>query len=277
MRRKSNYINLLIVLAVLLGIAGGLYYNEYTEKESNNISALLDLGENNDYINNKVTYFQENYGVNVNVYTNPNYLNSNYQMGAVYSEKNIMYALSDLEEYFISFNKDFFSRFYEYGMNGLNIYFADGITGLTNGFDKTKVVGLYFKKDKKYNIIIDINASSSVKDIISHETMHLIEDYLNIKEYNFSNWNKLNPSGFSYKNTYYIKTRYDDTLKDNSNSKNVYFIDNYARSNASEDRARVFEAIIKGEEYRNYPYLNAKVRFLKGLILDNFPELNSYF
>ncbi len=277
MRKKNNYSTLLLVLAVLLGIAIGICFNEYNNSESSNISALLDLGENNDYINNLVTHFQDDYGVNVNVYTNPNYLNSNYQMGVVYNEEDIMYALSDLEEYFIYFNKEFFARFYEYGMDGLNIYFADGIRGLNNGFDKTEVVGLYFKKDKKYNIIIDINATSSVKEIASHETMHLMEDYLSIQEYDFSSWNKLNPSGFSYNNTYYVNTRFSDTLTNNPNYKNIYFIDNYARSTASEDRARVFEAIIKGEEYRSYPYLNAKVRFIKELISNKFPELDSYF
>ena len=56
-------------------------------------------------------------------------------------------------------------------------------------------------------------------------------------------------------------------------------MDNYARSNELEDRARMFEFICQGEEFSEYPHLHAKVSYIKQIVLANFPELynSSYF
>ena len=109
--------------------------------------------------------------------------------------------------------------------------------------------------------------------------MHAIEYYLNNNKIYFSEWNSYNPINFMYSGVYYTNRVFNDTLDSYKFNEDVYFVDNYARSNVLEDRARTFETICRGEDYSKYPNLNAKIDYLKNVILSNFPELyfSSYF
>ena len=134
-------------------------------------------------------------------------------------------------------------------------------------------------KNNKYNLVLRINSGEEMLNIAYHETFHAIEDYLRKCGITFSGWNKLNPEGFSYSNVYYTNQEFTDTLGNNKYYNNIYFVDNYARSNEIEDRARTFEYICHGEDFSAYNHLSAKVRYIKKILLSYFPELysSSYF
>ena len=246
-----------------------LYIYNISDIEHTNETSSSDISD-------KIDFYQEYYGVTINLEDNPNNLSNDYQIVKATNNNDITEALDELEYYFLVFNQEFFSRFSTHGMDGLNIYFASSISSGNHGSsDSAEIVGLYLNKDNKYNIVICINSNEDILNIIFHETFHAIEAYLRAFNVTFSRWNSLNPSGFTYTNVYYTNMTFSDVYGYNNNANEIYFVDNYARSSEMEDRARTFEQVGLGTNLTNYPHLNAKVNYLKQVLLTNFPELKT--
>lgn len=246
-----------------------LYIYNISDIEHTNETSSSDISD-------KIDFYQEYYGVTINLEDNPNNLSNDYQIVKATNNNDITEALDELEYYFLVFNQEFFSRFSTHGMAGLNIYFASSISSGNHGSsESTEIVGLYLNKDNKYNIVICINSNEDILNIIFHETFHAIEAYLRAFNVTFSRWNSLNPSGFTYTNVYYTNMTFSDVYGYNNNANEIYFVDNYARSSEMEDRARTFEQVGLGTNLTNYPHLNAKVNYLKQVLLTNFPELKT--
>ncbi len=243
---------------------------------------ILDIESNvnkdnlyeNDYISNKVTEIKENYGINVNLKESTNIMHKDYNITEVNNYNDIIDGLSYLEDYLLIFNKDFFKRFYEYDMKGLNIYFAYDINGGSFQSKQTDVVGLSFVKNNEYVIIIKLNSKDNLLNILAHETMHIIDIYLELKGFTYDDWSYLNPEYFTYQNIYYPNVLYKDTLTNGKYNDEIYFVDNYSRTNEKEDRARLFESICTCQNYEEYPYLNEKMFYLKKVLVTNFPEIS---
>ena len=253
-----------------------LYVYDIREIEFTNEASTYET----ELITSKIAYYQDVYNVNINLEDDPNNLSSNYTITETSNYNDIITALEDLERYFLVFNADFFSRFFGYGMNGLEIYLADNITSTSKSeFGNADVVGLYIKKNNKYNIVLKVNSGENINTIAYHETFHVIEDYLASFNITFASWSNLNSPNFTYSNVYYTNQVFSDTLNNNKYNDGIYFVDNYARSNELEDRARMFEFICQGEDFSDYPHLYAKVSYIKQIVLANFPELynSSYF
>ena len=252
-----------------------LYVYDIREIEFTNEASTYET----ELITSKIAYYQDVYNVNINLEDDPNNLSSNYTITETSNYNDIIAALEDLERYFLVFNADFFSRFFGYGMNGLEIYLADNITSTSKSeFGNADVVGLYIKKNNKYNIVLKVNSGENINTIAYHETFHVIEDYLASFNITFASWSNLNPANFTYSNVYYTNQVFSDTLNNKYND-GIYFVDNYARSNELEDRARMFEFICQGEDFSEYPHLHAKISYIKQIVLASFPELynSSYF
>lgn len=224
-------------------------------------------------INAKISDLFTNYSVTVSL-SNPNNLSTSYNMKAVSNYNDIAFAIEQLEDFCSLFNKDFFKRFYEYTMDGIDIYFASEIEGTDETFEDSEVIGVAFKKDEHYYIVLQLTSDSDIKNVLAHEIMHIIDYYLELKGYSY-NWNSLNYSGFSYTNVYYPNKVYRDVLGSSASSDNIYFIDNYARCNEREDRARIMEYIIGNKSLDNYTHLKKKEDYLKSALLSNFPELKN--
>ena len=253
-----------------------LYVYDIREIEFTNEASTYET----ELITSKIAYYQDVYNVNINLEDDPNNLSSNYTITETSNYNDIIAALEDLERYFLVFNADFFSRFFGYGMNGLEIYLADNITSTSKSeFGNADVVGLYIKKNNKYNIVLKVNSGENINTIAYHETFHVIEDYLASFNITFASWSNLNSPNFTYSNVYYTNQVFSDTLNNNKYNDGIYFVDNYARSNELEDRARMFEFICQGEDFSEYPHLHAKVSYIKQIVLASFPELynSSYF
>lgn len=246
-----------------------LYIYNISDIEHTNETSSSDISD-------KIDFYQEYYGVTINLEDNPNNLSNDYQIVKATNNNDITEALDELEYYFLVFNQEFFSRFSTHGMDGLNIYFASSISSGNHGSSESaEIVGLYLNKDNKYNIVICINSNEDILNIIFHETFHAIEAYLRAFNVTFSRWNSLNLSGFTYTNVYYTNMTFSDVYGYNNNANEIYFVDNYARSSEMEDRARTFEQVGLGTNLTNYPHLNAKVNYLKQVLLTNFPELKT--
>lgn len=276
--KVSNDVNKLTVINNYLYIFTDdtLYIYDIREIEFDDASSTYE----SELITSKINYYKNEYNVNINIYDDPSNLSSNYSITKTTNYNDIIDALEDLERYFLVFNEEFFANFTGYGMSGLEIYLADDIKATsTSEITNASVVGLFVKKNSKYNIVLKVNAEENINTIAFHETFHAIEDYLASFNITFANWDNLNPDGFTYSNIYYTNQTFTDTLGFNKYANSIYFVDNYARSNVMEDRARMFEYICQGEDFSEYPHLNAKVNYIKRILLANFLSLynSSYF
>lgn len=276
--KVSNDVNKLTVINNYLYIFTDdtLYIYDIREIEFDDASSTYE----SELITSKINYYKNEYNVNINIYDDPSNLSSNYSITKTTNYNDIIDALEDLERYFLVFNEEFFANFTGYGMSGLEIYLADYIKATsTSEITNASVVGLFVKKNSKYNIVLKVNAEENINTIAFHETFHAIEDYLASFNITFANWDNLNPDGFTYSNIYYTNQTFTDTLGFNKYANSIYFVDNYARSNVMEDRARMFEYICQGEDFSEYPHLNAKVNYIKRILLANFLSLynSSYF
>lgn len=222
-------------------------------------------------INNKIKYLKNNYNVTIS-FDVDNGLHSDYEISKLTNYNDIVNALSYVEDYFLMFNKEFFSRFYEMDMNGLKIYLASDIKGSKDGYNLTDVVGLSYQKNNTY--IIVVKANNSILKVLAHETMHTIDNYLILNGYTYDAWSSLNNYGFSYSHKYYINETYNDTLSNYEDNNDVYFVDAYGRSSEKEDRARIFEQICLGKDLSEYPNLYNKEKYLKNEITNYFPEIS---
>lgn len=222
-------------------------------------------------INNKIKYLKNNYNVTISFDVDSG-LHGDYEISKITNYNDIVNALSYVEDYFLMFNKEFFTRFYEMNMNGLNIFLASDIKGSKDGYNLTDVVGLSYQKNNTY--IIVVKANNSLLKTLAHETMHTIDNYLILNGYTYDTWNSLNNYGFTYSHKYYINETFTDTLSNYENNEDVYFVDAYGRSSEKEDRARIFEQICLGKDLSEYPNLYNKEKYLKNEIVTYFPEIS---
>lgn len=222
-------------------------------------------------INNKIKYLENNYNVTISFDVDSG-LHGDYEISKITNYNDIVNALSYVEDYFLMFNKEFFTRFYEMNMNGLKIFLASDIKGSKDGYNLTDVVGLSYQKNNTY--IIVVKANNSLLKTLAHETMHTIDNYLILNGYTYDTWNSLNNYGFTYSHKYYINETFTDTLSNYENNEDVYFVDAYGRSSEKEDRARIFEQICLGKDLSEYPNLYNKEKYLKNEIVTYFPEIS---
>lgn len=222
-------------------------------------------------INNKIKYLKNNYNVTISFDVDSG-LHGDYEISKITNYNDIVNALSYVEDYFLMFNKEFFTRFYEMNMNGLKIFLASDIKGSKDGYNLTDVVGLSYQKNNTY--IIVVKANNSLLKTLAHETMHTIDNYLILNGYTYDTWKSLNNYGFTYSHKYYINETFTDTLSNYENNEDVYFVDAYGRSSEKEDRARIFEQICLGKDLSEYPNLYNKEKYLKNEIVMYFPEIS---
>ena len=278
MERKVHLISYIVVsITVILCYAIYIGFDSNTFNEPVSTVARISyedvISEDAKLIQDQVNYYQDYYNVTINLVDDINLTDSSYDIDIVNNNYTITTALDYLGDYFKVFNKEFFNRFYENNMNGLNIYLATHIDNGSNYGENTDIVGLFFKQDNKYIIVIDVTNNESLAKIAYHETMHAIEEYLRLNNVYFRDWDSLNPYGFNYSGSYSTGT-YNDVLGNNTNRNNIYFLDNYARSSAVEDRARMFEFICLGNDFSRFPRLYEKANYLKKIIFKYFPELS---
>ncbi len=91
--------------------------------------------------------------------------------------------------------------------------------------------------DSSYtDAVISISADYAFEDSFYHESYHYIERYLLKKGANYNSWDSLNPSNFAGWGTIDGSLSYSNTFLPTSP-----FVNNYAQTEAVEDRASTFE------------------------------------
>ena len=104
---------------------------------------------------------------------------------------------------------------------------------LVDHFSNTSITGI---TDSSYSFAnISIASMYPFEESFFHESYHYIERYLFKRKAKFSSWESLNPADFEY------GVVRNDWSYNNTFSQDAYFVNNYAQTAATEDRASTFE------------------------------------
>lgn len=236
-------------------------FNEYYEninKEINNLKSTLE----NDY--------------NFKIHLKEDLLEfPDFSAEEMLDNDTILNAIKKMAPIINKYNKEFFSRFYHDELSGLNIYLTGKLTPSDFDTQLANPAAYSLIHNNEYMIVLDIT-QLNIEELLCHELLHNLENNINNREM-FKDWNTLNPEDFYYNYSYidYANNKYTmyEKIKED-----VYFIDSYARTFPTEDRARVFEGICSCEsnsKVLEYPNLLNKSLYLKNEILKYYPELEN--
>ena len=158
------------------------------------------------------------------------------------SDVNTMkYSLEQLNECLSLYPKDFFKEFGDEDLK-LKVYLiqrysTENVTGITE---------LYAN-----NVTISIALDYSFAESFHHEVYHYIEHYIERMNGEFGIWNTYNPNGFIYGESPNSKWSFNQTLQPDA-----FFVNNYAQSDADEDRASTFEYMTANTKALCYDSVN---------------------
>ena len=147
-------------------------------------------------------------------------------------------ALEDLNNVLSLYPKGFFQEIksagYPLTFYIIKCYSTKNVTGVTDSSSK--------------NIVISIATDYDFIDTFHHEIYHYIEKYMIEEGATFTSWNSLNPYGFKYGNIDYSYA-YARTFSDDS-----FFVNGYSMTDQYEDRASIFEYMMKDSKASCFNY-----------------------
>lgn len=222
-------------------------------------------------VDKSVLDLEKKYHVDIVYKDDVNIKNSTFETSKMNNNYVVLNALNQIEKTLNKFNLEFYDRFYEDKHKGLIIYLSGKLTPNDKVDTTPNPAGYTLQENNESEIVIDID-QSSLDVTLCHELMHAIEFKMNNT---FIKWTDYNPLGYMYSGNYrdYIDSKYTITEEDINN---VYFVDEYAKTNGMEDRARVFENICGvdiNSTMLKYPHLKEKANYLKEKVLEEFPSL----
>ena len=111
---------------------------------------------------------------------------------------------------------------------------------LLKRYSQANVTGITDSTTK--NVVISLATDYSFTESLHHELYHYVEKYMYTRGANYTTWNTLNPSGFSYGNV-------NDSLSyTTGNNAYASFVNSYAQTDEYEDRASTFEYMMAPSE-----------------------------
>jgi len=185
----------------------------------------------------------------------------------------IYYSVKQIYKYIKRFGKDFFKEF-RYGTSQGIYVLLTGITEVTNDGAAIDAGGVAYRMNDRFCIILNIN-NDNISRNFCHELMHSMEQNSD-SETLFPEWKKYNPKGFKYADSY-AKAADAKYSLDGPDGMDIYFFDVYSKTNAMEDRARIFENILGVEKdecrVNDLPMIKAKAVYIKERLYKLYPSL----
>jgi hypothetical protein len=197
----------------------------------------------------------------------------------IYEVRLIEQTLKELESVLAQYPSDFFDQIGKHGKDTLVIYL---VGELTNQGENTisNAAALYNGYSEEQYVAIDCTQYQGLKQTLYHEFSHAIDDFLleNGDSYNYDqDWDILNPEGFQYEYSYAEDNEISyDYCYWNDEPEDIYFIDTYAKTYQTEDRARLMEYALKDgiATYQEYPHLMEKLEVMYDEIYTTFDTTN---
>lgn len=232
--------------------------NEYLDSTGTKIEYPFYTSEETVYLDSNTEYaesIEDEYGIEIYYGDSADIEFVDYTVEMVYDEDDIYKGLKALEKTLAMFPDGFFREFSESGyIRGINFYLSGEFTPFGENSVSDAVAFTY--TDSGFAIVVaNIYEDEYLVDNYCHELCHVIDTRL--AEEGFLDediWSSFNPEGFEYNNSYLDEdgndftenasdeyTPWDDDFVDTWNSDYIYFMDTYAKTYPTEDRARIFE------------------------------------
>ncbi len=228
-------------------------------------------------ISTKINELEKNYLININIKEDAIIEFPDFSAEVLINNEQILESLTKIETILSKYDLTFFQSFYDKDYAGLNLYLTGPLTPSDYDTQVSNPAAYSLIFNNEYMIVIDLT-ESNIEELLCHELLHNLENNLNNQGiYLFNDWDTFNPKNFTYNYSYTEEASYDYTLYENDIN-NVYFIDYYSHTYATEDRARVFENICACENsslVNDYPHLYAKALYLKEEIIKYYPSLEN--
>lgn len=244
-----------------------------------------ELSEELKPLRGKADQLEEEYGVEIYIGEECSNILGGYTVAPLTEYYRVEDSLKMLEEEMEKYPDNFFEQFEYSWVEGLEIYLAGTLKGI-DGDVLDYAGGFKTVYDSKIVLVMDCN-DFGVESIFHHELCHAIEEKIVDASYSQENplfnedvWNSLNPFDDMYTYTYgeygyskYQEYTYEQGLYD-GDVQFTYFVDGYAMTYPTEDRARLFESIMTDELYQidflESPYLMEKINYYAECIREVF-------
>ena len=193
------------------------------------------------------------------------------------------------------FPDGFFNDLLSDEVRGIDIYLCGAFTPINPqwGIDTASAFAVVY--NSRQIIAMNLDYIYSFEQTLAHEFMHTIERRIqqmvwdNQIESGVILWDAVLPEGYYYANSYRAPdgTEYDSSNRpeytpydaDSYNDiSNVYFVDGYSTTFASEDMARIFENLFAQSELPYFfesPHLMVKAEYLCAVIRECLPSVKA--
>ncbi len=219
----------------------------------------IDYGSNSDYAD----ALHEAYGVNVLIGADAVIEFPNYK-AEVMEEKSVVHrALSVIDKTLALYPDGFFGQFTDGSIRGINFYLVGAISPV-GGDSIDNPGGFACLTGGIQMIVLNVNDTYVMQQNICHELSHAIDKRIEnlgveaeVPYLDESIWASFNPDGFSYYYSYLNQegisyelagsdeyTSYSESYWEDNDVDSVYFVDIYAKTFPTEDRARLMEMIL---------------------------------
>ena len=181
-----------------------------------------------------------------------------YAFTPAYRVDKTQWALTDLESTLAAFPEGFLEALKQ-DWDDLTVCIVDSIRGTAESGSLDSAEGLQFQNGAHYYIALAPQDEDSLKHTLFHEFSHLIDTQVMNRSSAYDNWNDLNPQDFAYS----LDVNADMTpYKALLTGPDRAFVDDYAMTFPSEDRARIFECACTpgNREIFDSPIMQAKLR-----------------
>ena len=194
-----------------------------------------------------------------------------------FGEDEISFGLDMLEKVLACYPDNFMKQLLYGSQQEIEVHLVGTLTRYSteetqSGF--TSFDAFVEEQGGKTVLVADITRENVLEQTLYHEIAHLIDGKLafdaSLREdaiYSEEAWQKLNPKGFTYAESYHDipMELYDDKYDD-------YFIDVYSKTFAKEDRARIMEYAMMERDnvFSANPKIKAKLEYWSACIRDAF-------
>lgn len=237
------------------------YTKELKYKEKELEEEEVDYGD----LTIKAEKLEEKYGVEILLGKNCKSQFDSYTAKAVTNRKKIKNALNALENALEFYPQGIFKEIEEGYCSSISILLTGKLTALDSS---ENIDSAAFVQHSGGHVIMVVDIENFfIEPNIIHEVSHIIDYwYLHkgyIEKYE-KKWNGCNPKGFEYYNSYF---GYEGDIKNTTwseefmlgNTDTAWFIDDYAKTYDTEDRARLIENFYSLETY-NSKHLDKKLK-----------------
>jgi len=254
---------------------GTIYLLNFENTSLEEINLVEKIKKEEELLTSAIKDIKEKNNVTIHIKDETNIKFPDFNAEVETNNTKINEGLTKINSILEKYNKDVFDSFNFNKYEGLHIYLTSNLTpsDLENQISNPAAYSLI--NDNKFMIVIDIS-EPNIEELLCHELLHNIEFALIKKNITpFSDWNNYNPKDFQYNNSYTKPYLYNYTL-DSDDKEQVYFIDKYSHTYATEDRARIFENVCACNEnslVKSYPNLYNKALYIEEELSKYYPNL----